>query len=970
MTQPSKIGPEILLKQTDWLRFLARQLVRGQDDQDDLVQETYLLTLRRPPEDANRLSAFMTQVMRRLAIRRGQRESQRPYLESLAVLKEVEASPQELVERLTIQRDLVDGLLGISDSHRDVLILRFYEDLGPTEIAARLEIPLATAKSKLQRGIIELRQIMTSKYGDQEQLNRSLAPIAVLASLGASKQETFAAIFLWAKIAAVIAFVTFTSWTLLEFNQEQGGSDQVEMTEPAGEELTPKRVGPSRAQGSTPMQVQEESKANAAHQVEMLGVPSIQVLDEKGRGIAGVPVKILSRILDRKSTAWKGKTKGAAGTVAVVEVLKEIKEKKLCAINSITLGFPCLKAPLVKLGQDLSADWPAKLRMPLTGSLKITILDERKELYSGRIRVSCGGGTPAALTGVESKGSLTTYDCEVEGGVLDIPYVGLGLTIFLRTQDMGSERPNTLLRFLGPVKKGETLVKSVTLLPNYPVVRGKLKFPNNDRLGLTSLQGVIIPRGKNGAKRSTSLRLGASVARSFVLDIHDDGSFQGIWRRNSAAVGASTLHVGERVELGGNAVGIRASVPVLLDPSKSVIDVGEIALESSPTLVVGRVVDDMGQPLSGVAITASVKKVGTRRRSNQTVGFALSDSKGMFTLRGKTDTKEIVLKAKAHGYVLGDEVVLKVGQKEANLMMHRLGSLGGSITFAKPLEAWPIHIQTTRREDGRAHRQTRKPPLHGFRTTVENGGIKSDGSFVLPRLEAGIYTVWISKSGQLVNRIDSLTVRAGEISFPKELKNIKLGKPIRPARITLQDEKGIPLAGKWIKCSQSSQGASGQQSSAAAFRVDEAGSFLATKLGSNQDTVDIVVWGYKPATVNVKNGNVTLKLKPGPIVNLELPSFKNLESKGTKIKVTLYRGMQSFRDLRDPKLRLLSGARYDRILQAGKATFQLSGTGKFMVRVELLEEGRRRGTPVKSLEPLSFQVREGVQSLLIRKKEK
>ena len=40
---------ELALRQTPWLRRLARQLVRDPDDAEDLVQETWVRAFERPP---------------------------------------------------------------------------------------------------------------------------------------------------------------------------------------------------------------------------------------------------------------------------------------------------------------------------------------------------------------------------------------------------------------------------------------------------------------------------------------------------------------------------------------------------------------------------------------------------------------------------------------------------------------------------------------------------------------------------------------------------------------------------------------------------------------------------------------------------------------------------------------------------------------------------------------------------------
>jgi RNA polymerase sigma-70 factor (ECF subfamily) len=68
-----------------------------------------------------------------------------------------EESPvEELAERWRIA-----GLLGrLHPEEREVLRLRFYEDLTQREIADRLSMPLGTVKMRMVAGLRRLRELM------------------------------------------------------------------------------------------------------------------------------------------------------------------------------------------------------------------------------------------------------------------------------------------------------------------------------------------------------------------------------------------------------------------------------------------------------------------------------------------------------------------------------------------------------------------------------------------------------------------------------------------------------------------------------------------------------------------------------------------------------------------------------------------------------------------------------------------
>jgi RNA polymerase sigma factor (sigma-70 family) len=52
---------------------------------------------------------------------------------------------------------LWDAIRGLPQRQRDVLVLRFYEDLTEPEVARLLRLPLGTVKSHAHRGLARLR---------------------------------------------------------------------------------------------------------------------------------------------------------------------------------------------------------------------------------------------------------------------------------------------------------------------------------------------------------------------------------------------------------------------------------------------------------------------------------------------------------------------------------------------------------------------------------------------------------------------------------------------------------------------------------------------------------------------------------------------------------------------------------------------------------------------------------------------
>ena len=63
-------------------------------------------------------------------------------------------------------RQYIGQLVGaLAEAPRMIVILRYQEDMSPTEIAALLDMPLATVKSHLQRSLAVLRKKVEGTAG-------------------------------------------------------------------------------------------------------------------------------------------------------------------------------------------------------------------------------------------------------------------------------------------------------------------------------------------------------------------------------------------------------------------------------------------------------------------------------------------------------------------------------------------------------------------------------------------------------------------------------------------------------------------------------------------------------------------------------------------------------------------------------------------------------------------------------------
>src|SRR5262245_46197025 len=152
-----RLSDEVLLAQREWVLRLARAVLHDRDLAEDAAQETWLRYLRAAPAALADLRSWLATVLNNVARTTGRREQRRAVGERAAARPEVGPSSAEIVERIAIQRHVAGIVLGVREPYRTVLLLRFYEELEPRHIAARLHLPVETVRTRLKRALVLVR---------------------------------------------------------------------------------------------------------------------------------------------------------------------------------------------------------------------------------------------------------------------------------------------------------------------------------------------------------------------------------------------------------------------------------------------------------------------------------------------------------------------------------------------------------------------------------------------------------------------------------------------------------------------------------------------------------------------------------------------------------------------------------------------------------------------------------------------
>ncbi len=162
-----ELTPELLSAQGRSLRALARSLLRDPHAAEDVVQETWLVCLRHPGAIRGKFSAWIATVARNLARRRQRSEVRRRSRESrVAVHEGVQGASQAALLREEALRAVTQALLALEEPYKSALLLRFYEERTPIEIAHELGLPPTTVKSRIARGLEQLRVQLAAEHGE------------------------------------------------------------------------------------------------------------------------------------------------------------------------------------------------------------------------------------------------------------------------------------------------------------------------------------------------------------------------------------------------------------------------------------------------------------------------------------------------------------------------------------------------------------------------------------------------------------------------------------------------------------------------------------------------------------------------------------------------------------------------------------------------------------------------------------
>ena len=144
---------------------LALRMCGNEADADEVAQEAFLSAWKGLPNfrGESRFSTWLYQLTTHAAIDLLRREKRQAAAEDIDEITTADdgPSPQQQVERAETQREIRSALMQLPEEYRQVLVLRFMQELSYEEIGQTLKLPAGTVKSRLNRAKAQLKDILS-----------------------------------------------------------------------------------------------------------------------------------------------------------------------------------------------------------------------------------------------------------------------------------------------------------------------------------------------------------------------------------------------------------------------------------------------------------------------------------------------------------------------------------------------------------------------------------------------------------------------------------------------------------------------------------------------------------------------------------------------------------------------------------------------------------------------------------------
>ncbi len=150
----------------DWESYVGALLRRMRVEEEEVLYRVFDRALGALPSfrGESKISTWLYRIAWREGIRHlektGRWSEREAPIEAAATHADSGDNPERILERLESARSVHEALARLGPRDREVLALRYLEELKLSELAERLDIPLGTAKVRVHRALARLKDEM------------------------------------------------------------------------------------------------------------------------------------------------------------------------------------------------------------------------------------------------------------------------------------------------------------------------------------------------------------------------------------------------------------------------------------------------------------------------------------------------------------------------------------------------------------------------------------------------------------------------------------------------------------------------------------------------------------------------------------------------------------------------------------------------------------------------------------------
>jgi len=156
---PSEDFEQIVSQHYEPLYRFALSLTRTEADASDLTQQTFYIWATKGCQlrDRSKVKSWLFTILHREFLNTRKRALRFPHFELSDGIEDLPTVSPEVVNTLDGAR-VLESLGQVQEPYRAALSLFYLEDYSYKEIADILEIPLGTVRSRISRGVAQLKQ--------------------------------------------------------------------------------------------------------------------------------------------------------------------------------------------------------------------------------------------------------------------------------------------------------------------------------------------------------------------------------------------------------------------------------------------------------------------------------------------------------------------------------------------------------------------------------------------------------------------------------------------------------------------------------------------------------------------------------------------------------------------------------------------------------------------------------------------